>query len=547
MTNNDLMLGIAAAKAGKISEAQTCLIQYVRANPDSEEGWLWLGHCVSDPKRREYCYQKTLSINPNNGTARRALLALTLSAQPAQAPVEVRPPEHVSPFTEAGPEHVSPFTEPIPQARPVARPLPAPEPARKPPQKPAVPQKKANIPLLIGVSVTVVLLFTIPLAIYLIGNSNRTMAQIFPFAFPSPTPRITLTPRPRPTYVPATLNPTTVARNNQVRVDALRDEASGFMEQSQFQQAIAVWDKIINQAPGNDADYVHRANSEYAITLQPISRTDIQHYLELAVADLDKAIALNPDRIEYYGLRHQALSHMGDMQELTANRLYLYGQAYQDLQVVLTRGHDPDADDNLATLLVYSGRCEEGLKKLAEISITATPEQKARYHYLQSVGYACLGQPARALTALDQAEVNGVTQNSMALRSDYLYMAGRSKEALANIDKFIKLVPDYGGERYYLRALIYYQMGDKTQAEQDLAIGQRMAYTEGQVLAYVQAKLALDKGNKEEAIKYLQLAEATLDVVYNPLRWRVQKELLALGAQPLQMTPSVLLTRTPTP
>jgi tetratricopeptide (TPR) repeat protein len=338
-----------------------------------------------------------------------------------------------------------------------------------------------------------------------------------------------------------------VARNNQVRVDAIRDEANGFMEQGQYEQAITAWDRVIKQAPDNDADYVHRANSEYAITAQPISRTDILRYLEMAVADMDKAIALKPDRIEYYGLRHQALTHMGDMQELTVNRLYLYEKADQDLQVVLTSGKDPEADDKLITLLVYSGRCQEGLKKIDEIIGEATTGQKARYHYLQSVGYACLGQPAKALKALDLAEINGQTQNTLALRSDYLYQAGRSKEALANIDKFIKLVPDYGGERYYLRALIYYEMGNKTQAEQDLAVGQRMAYTEGQVLAYVQAKLALDKGNKEEAIKYLQLAEATLDVIYNPLRWRVQKELLALGAQSIQMTPSVLLTRTPTP
>ena len=90
-------------------------------------------------------------------------------------------------------------------------------------------------------------------------------------------------------------------------------------------------------------------------------------------------------------------------------------------------------------------------------------------------------------------------------------------------------------------------MGNTTQAEQDLATGQTQAYTKGQVLAYVQAKLALDKGNKEEAIKDLQLSEASLDVIYNTLRFRVQKELAGLGAQPLQMTPTVLLTRTPTP
>jgi hypothetical protein len=68
-----LRAGIAAAKANDSVGASNLLSQVVRADPNSELGWLWLGYCRDVPQQREYCFRKVLSINPENVEARRQI------------------------------------------------------------------------------------------------------------------------------------------------------------------------------------------------------------------------------------------------------------------------------------------------------------------------------------------------------------------------------------------------------------------------------------------------------------------------------------------
>ncbi len=70
-TEELLRAGIAAAKANDSVGASNLLSQVVRADPNSELGWLWLGYCRDVPQQREYCFRKALSINPENVEARR--------------------------------------------------------------------------------------------------------------------------------------------------------------------------------------------------------------------------------------------------------------------------------------------------------------------------------------------------------------------------------------------------------------------------------------------------------------------------------------------
>jgi tetratricopeptide (TPR) repeat protein len=82
MENEDRQRGITAVKAGKFELTQKILAGVVQSAPDSEEGWLWLGHSMSDPKKRFYCYQKALALNPQNESARQGIEALDASNQP---------------------------------------------------------------------------------------------------------------------------------------------------------------------------------------------------------------------------------------------------------------------------------------------------------------------------------------------------------------------------------------------------------------------------------------------------------------------------------
>ncbi len=68
--------GIAAAKAGDTGEARRLLQQAIRLEPGSEAAWLWMASVAVNPRERLFCLQKTLQINPDNTTARKALTAL---------------------------------------------------------------------------------------------------------------------------------------------------------------------------------------------------------------------------------------------------------------------------------------------------------------------------------------------------------------------------------------------------------------------------------------------------------------------------------------
>ncbi|HEY9153285.1 MAG TPA: alpha/beta fold hydrolase [Anaerolineales bacterium] len=72
-----LKAGIAAAKSGDLSQATALFAKVVQIDPSSEQGWLWLGYCISAPEQREYCFRQVLALNPNNLNAREQLARLS--------------------------------------------------------------------------------------------------------------------------------------------------------------------------------------------------------------------------------------------------------------------------------------------------------------------------------------------------------------------------------------------------------------------------------------------------------------------------------------
>ena len=83
MDQDNFKLGVHAANAGDYEKAQAYFVRYVQSNPHSEQGWLYLGHCLSDSDKRIDCYKRVLRINPSNVEAQRSLTALT---QPRYSP-----------------------------------------------------------------------------------------------------------------------------------------------------------------------------------------------------------------------------------------------------------------------------------------------------------------------------------------------------------------------------------------------------------------------------------------------------------------------------
>lgn len=94
-----LQQGIAAARAGRRSEARAMLMRVVEADERSELGWLWLSGVVDDPEDIRTCLHNVLDINPSNPNAKQGLAwieqrhgpSTRSQAQPAQAPASAAP------------------------------------------------------------------------------------------------------------------------------------------------------------------------------------------------------------------------------------------------------------------------------------------------------------------------------------------------------------------------------------------------------------------------------------------------------------------------
>lgn len=68
--------GIIAAEAGDLEKARLLLAEVLRQDPQSEKAWLALGRFVAETEKKEYCFKKVLSLNPENETARDLLKEL---------------------------------------------------------------------------------------------------------------------------------------------------------------------------------------------------------------------------------------------------------------------------------------------------------------------------------------------------------------------------------------------------------------------------------------------------------------------------------------
>ncbi len=220
MSNEDtLRAGIAAAKSGDLARAAALFAEVVQADPLSEQGWLWLGKCLSARDRREYCFRRVLALNPNNYEARSQLESLSgpAKAPPAQVPParpDISKDRNIVPPASASRPVQSPFTrvetfqEPKP---PSADRVPAPQAMSWPPvaaqgksssptavkaaAKANPKKKKTNIMLfvLLGFMAILVVGGAVAAFLFLSGGMNGLLAgNISPPEAPLPATALTI-------------------------------------------------------------------------------------------------------------------------------------------------------------------------------------------------------------------------------------------------------------------------------------------------------------------------------------------------------------------
>jgi Tfp pilus assembly protein PilF len=71
-----LQRGIAAARAGRTTEALQLLHRVVQVDPGSEMAWLWLSGLMSTNGHKRACLERVLQANPENAYARASLVRL---------------------------------------------------------------------------------------------------------------------------------------------------------------------------------------------------------------------------------------------------------------------------------------------------------------------------------------------------------------------------------------------------------------------------------------------------------------------------------------
>lgn len=82
MSDPNVLMGIRAARAGDFNQAATYLAAAVQADPNNEEAWLFFGHCLTDKKKRRFCYERVLELNPSSELAQISLARLDAPPSP---------------------------------------------------------------------------------------------------------------------------------------------------------------------------------------------------------------------------------------------------------------------------------------------------------------------------------------------------------------------------------------------------------------------------------------------------------------------------------
>lgn len=516
MLEDNLVLGIEAAKKGNLEKAKSYLVLAVKEKPKSEEGWLWLGRCLTDKEQRRYCYEKVLRLNPQHLDAQNELDRLFLS-------------NVTEPLT-AGPDFLSEMST-SPNAK-----------ERKANWK-SNPSFLSIMGVIVGLCICgVPLLFLIysgllnPLTKSLGANKPTTSTSVaFPLNQVTPT-------------VLGNNGFTSTPENPPVAVDTNMWQIRNLISQGKHAEAIILLDQVITSAPELDEPYFLRALSYHTLMSQQRSQSEFEDYLNRAMADIDKAIAIRPDNGNYYMLRQYILVDMAGFQNYQVDAQHISEYALENASAALNLGVTHEYPDRIyVTDLIFTNQCEEAVEQLQKMidETDLTDASIGGLYHIQSQAYICLGEVNKALEMVDKSMFNNTNmQWKRELKARYLYQAGRKAEALQLLNKLIEEKPNYNGWRYYLRALIYQEMGKREEAEEELMIGSGNTWSHVGLFSYVQGKMALEDGDREGCITLLQEAEATLDYLFVPLQKRIRAELEELGDQPLEIKPSVMLDAT---
>jgi len=333
------------------------------------------------------------------------------------------------------------------------------------------------------------------------------------------------------------------------------DAAYSYTLSENYAEAIPYWDQVLAEAPENGDAYYYRALCYLHVARGQHFKGDYDLQIAQALEDIDHAIAYGVTMGEpgdpYY-LRYQVYEGVRGGSELATERKIIDQLSLDNLRAATVLGTTEGYSEQWIPMMLFAlNRCEEGMDEIGLIKeyygLSAPPS--ASMLNIEAQGYLCLNQLDKALEYVDRGLDIQVVPERLWLRANILYLMGRKSEALQELDRLIDAQPTFNGYRYFLRALIHYENGEREQAESDLATGSGNTWGRGGLRAYVMGLMALEDGDKETGIQYLQYSLATMEWIHKSLIPGIERKLDSLDAERLPDEPqmSALLQATPIP
>jgi tetratricopeptide (TPR) repeat protein/S1-C subfamily serine protease len=277
----------------------------------------------------------------------------------------------------------------------------------------------------------------------------------------------------------------------------LNEKANLLIENKQYSAAITICDEIISKQQ-QDYAYISRGSAKFALGNK-----------QGAIADYNRAIALNPKYAQAYSNRGGAQYELGNKQEAIDdyNRAialnHKYAQAYQNRGVVqyeLGNKREAIADYNRAIALnpkvagayFYRGNIKSDLGNKQEAiadydrAIVLKPKEAVSYNN-RGIAKFALGDNQGAITDYNRAiELNPKLVEAYFNRSNAELALGNNQEVIADCNLAIALNPKNAGS-YGNRGLAKYKIGDKQGAIIDTNKAAELFRQQGRVDDYQRA------------------------------------------------------------
>lgn len=351
-------------------------------------------------------------------------------------------------------------------------------------------------------------------------------------------------------------NSTQITINKNATIVAVDYEREQYVNDGNVDKTIELTNKLISLDPDNPKQFREAVVIYRDLANNFTSESDYVALLEEALKLADRGIYLFPKFGDLYLQRAFVYYSLNNSLPYRVDREKGYAIAIENLKAVayLRSKYSNNPEHYLVIFNSEFNHCDEALSDAIRFS-TAEPSGDVFSDYsterLLESAYACKGVYQKAFDFnnidIEKTGCKDSTCRNQINKAIYLIHLGRSDEAYEIVNQSIEQKPNYTGIRYFIRSVIEFDRGEYDKAIEDAYHAEGSSWAHGMYINYILGLNSSRLGNKEEAIEYLQYAEATL---YHQMEFaiiRSREELDKLGSKSLVIEPSEFLSVTPMP